>query len=287
MTNVTVIGLGPMGQAMARVLLGKGVAVTVWNRTKSRADDVVAAGAGLAADPVEAVKAGELVILSLTDYQAMYDVLGNATDALEGRVVVNLSSDTPHRTREAAAWLAEHGATLVAGGIMVPAPLVGEEASYVFYSGPRDVFEAHEPVLRHLGRPEYLGEDHALAQLFYQAQLAIFLTALSAYLQSFALLAAEGVDPMRLVPFAKEVTGLASAYLEETVTQVGARAYPGDLSTATMMGATAAHITEASRDAGVDVALPEAVRSHYDRAIAAGHGADNWTSLWEVIAKHE
>lgn len=286
MTNVTVIGLGPMGQAMARVLLDNGVAVTVWNRTKSRADDVVARGAGLAADPAEAVKAGELVILSLTDYQAMYDVLGDATDALAGRVVVNLSSDTPHRTREASTWLAEHGATLVAGGIMVPAPLVGEEASYVFYSGPRDAFETHEPVLRHIGRPEYLGEDHALAQLFYQAQLAIFLTTLSAYLQSFALLAAEGVEPVRLVPFAKEVTGLASAYLEEAVTQTGARSYPGDLSTAKMMGATAAHITEASRDAGTDAALPEAVKSHYDRAIAAGHGANNWTSLWEIIAKH-
>ncbi|WP_116109523.1 NAD(P)-dependent oxidoreductase [Amycolatopsis ruanii] len=285
MTSTTLIGLGPMGQAMVRVLLDHGTEVTVWNRTKSRADDVVARGAGLAATPAEAVKAAELVILSLTDYQAMYDVLADAGEALAGRVVVNLSSDTPQRTREAAAWLAERGATLVAGGIMVPAPLVGAEASYVFYSGPRDVFEAHEPVLRHIGRPEYLGEDHGLAQLFYQAALTIFLTSLSSYLQAFALLEAEGAEPERLVPFAKEAAGLGATYLDETVAHLRARTYPGDLSTATMMGATADHIVQASRDAGVDLALPEAVKSHYDRAIAAGHGRDNWTSLWEVVAK--
>ena len=59
--------------------------------------------------------------------------------------------------------------------------------------------------------------------------------------------------------------------------------HPGDLSTTTMMGATAAHILGASESAGVDTALPRAVLSHYERAIAAGHGKDNWTSIFEVI----
>ena len=91
-TPVTVIGLGPMGQAMVRSLLRAGHPVTVWNRTPSRAADVVAAGATLAATPAEALAASKLVILSLTDYQAMYDILGPATDALAGRTLVNLSS---------------------------------------------------------------------------------------------------------------------------------------------------------------------------------------------------
>jgi hypothetical protein len=52
-----------------------------------------------------------------------------------------------------------------------------------------------------------------------------------------------------------------------------------------MMGATAEHIALTSRDAGVDAVLPDAVRSHYERAIAAGHGKDSWTSLVEIIRK--
>ncbi len=59
---------------------------------------------------------------------------------------------------------------------MVPAPLVGKDGAYVFYSGSRAAFDAHEETLRLIGRPAFLGEDHGLAQLFYQAQLDIFLT---------------------------------------------------------------------------------------------------------------
>jgi 3-hydroxyisobutyrate dehydrogenase-like beta-hydroxyacid dehydrogenase len=50
-----------------------------------------------------------------------------------------------------------------------------------------------------------------------------------------------------------------------------------------MMGATANHILDASRAARIDLTLPLAVKSHYDHAIAAGHGQDNWTSLIETI----
>ncbi|MBV8933960.1 MAG: NAD(P)-dependent oxidoreductase, partial [Kutzneria sp.] len=104
---LTVIGLGPMGQAMVRRYLDSGHEVTVWNRTPSRAEGLVAAGAIRAATATEAIAANELVLLSLTDYPAMYDILGDAGQALAGRIVVNLSSDTPEETRKAATWLTE------------------------------------------------------------------------------------------------------------------------------------------------------------------------------------
>jgi 3-hydroxyisobutyrate dehydrogenase-like beta-hydroxyacid dehydrogenase len=282
---VTVIGLGPMGQAMVRKFLAAGHPTTVWNRTPSRADALVEAGAVRAASPAEAVASSELIVLSLTDYQAMYDILGRAEHALAGRVVANLSSDSPQKTREAAGWLAERGAQLLAGGVMVPAPMVGEEGAYVFYSGPREVFDAHEPTLRVLGRPDYRGDDPALAQLFYQALLAVFLTTLAAELQAAALVGSAGVGARELAPYVKDTLGLAAAFADETGRHVDERSYPGELSTATMMGATADHIVAASTAAGLDTVLPEAVKSLYDRAIAAGHGNDNWTSLYEVIIR--
>ena len=50
-----------------------------------------------------------------------------------------------------------------------------------------------------------------------------------------------------------------------------------------MMGATADHIARASEKSGIDLELPKAVKSHYDRAIFAGHGTKTWTALYEVI----
>ncbi|GAA4474919.1 NAD(P)-binding domain-containing protein [Phytohabitans houttuyneae] len=82
---VTVIGLGPMGRAMAAALMRAGHPVTVWNRTPGRADSLVAQGATRAASPAAAVAGSDLIVLSLTDYPAMHDILGPIVSLLAGK----------------------------------------------------------------------------------------------------------------------------------------------------------------------------------------------------------
>ncbi|WP_406724975.1 NAD(P)-binding domain-containing protein [Streptomyces sp. GD-15H] len=286
-STVTVIGLGPMGQAMTRTLLTAGHPITVWNRTASRADGVVTDGAMLAATPSEAVEASDLVLLSLTDYQAMYDILDSATGSLAGRTLVNLSSDTPDATREAATWAAGHGATFLTGGVMVPAPMVGTEAAYVYYSGPDEAMQSHLPTLALLGTPKHLGEDPGLAQMMYQAQLALFLTTLSGLMHATAMLGTAGIKAREALPellsFADSIGDILRAGEENPGTALDAGEHPGDLSTVTMMGATSDHIVETSTSLGLDLALPLAVQAHYRRAIEDGHGGDNWTRIIDSI----
>lgn len=281
------IGLGPMGQAMTRTLLTTGHPVTVWNRTPGRADGVVAEGATLAPTPGEAVEASGLVILSLTDYQAMYDILGSATASLTGRTLVNLSSDTPDRTREAATWAAEHGAGFLTGGVMVPAPMVGTEAAHVYYSGREQVMESHRATLTPLGTPRYLGDDPGLAQMMYQAQLAVFLTTLSALMHATAMLGTAGLKASEALPellaSADAIGDILRAGEEKPGTALDGGRHPGDLSTVTMMGATSDHIVETSTSLGLDLALPLAVQAHYRHAIENGHGGDNWTRIIDSI----
>jgi 3-hydroxyisobutyrate dehydrogenase-like beta-hydroxyacid dehydrogenase len=286
LASVTVFGLGPMGRAMVTTLMHAGHAVIVWNRTQSRAVELVTAGATLALTPADAVMASKLVILSLTDYRAMYDVLGGSSGALVGKVLVNLSSDTPEASREAAAWAGEHGASFLTGGVMVPAPMIGTEAAYVYYSGPEALLREHDSVLRLIGTPRYVGQDPGLAQVWYQAQLTVFLTALSGLLQAAALVSAAGVPVGSFLPEALDTISGIAAMLEggqELANNLETGVHPGDLSTVLMMGATAEHIVRTSETLGIDVGMPEALKSHYDRAIAAGHGNHNWTALYEVI----
>jgi len=240
----------------------------------------------LAPTPADALAASGLTILSLTDYQAMHDILAESTDALAGTTIVNLSSDTPDVTREAAAWATQHGARFLAGGVMVPAPLVGTEAAYVYYSGPEALLRSHEAVLRLLGQPRYVGDDPGLAQLWYQAQLAVFLTALSGLLQAAAMVSATGVPVGDFLPDALDtLTGIPQILDggHDLGTQLETGVHPGDLSTVLMMSATADHILNTNDASGVDTELPRAIKSHYDRAIDAGHGTDNWTALYQVI----
>ncbi|MEW2383972.1 hypothetical protein AB0873_18055 [Micromonospora sp. NPDC047707] len=159
---------------------------------------------------------------------------------------------------------------------MVPAPAVGTPDAYVYYSGPRDTYDRHEPVLSVIGRPKYLGEDPGLAQLFYQAHLDVFLTSLSSLLHATALVASAGVAPADFLPDALQTLTDIPAMVGDGATLAGELAageHPGDVS-------TALRTSEAS---GVDPELPKAVKSHYDRAIAAGLGNRNWTALYEVI----
>src|SRR5690606_27747135 len=162
-------------------------------------------------------------------------------------------------------------------------PMVGTEVSYVYYSGPRETFDAVEQRLALIGQPRYVGADPALAQLYYQAQLTVFLTTLSGLLQATALVGAAGVSATEFLPQAYETVAGPPAMAANAAELLDSGEHPGDLSTVLMMGATADHIIGASEKAGIDLELPRAVQSHYARTIAAGNGRDNWTRLYDVI----
>ncbi len=273
-----------MGRAMVRALLRAGHAVTVWNRTPARADDVVSAGARLADNPSAAVAAGDLIILSLTDYRAMWDILGQATSVLAGRTLVNLSSDTPDATREASTWARSHGASFLTGGVMVPAPMIGTSRAYVYYSGDHGAFATHRLVLAHIGDPRFLGDDPGRAQLMYQAHLDVFLTTLSGLAHATALVGSAGITAETFLP---EVMRLFHAIPDmiaaDGVGGLGARIdageHPGAGSSITMLGATADHIHASSAAVRIDTTLPDVIRAQYHRAINDGHGADGWTRI--------
>ncbi|GGZ22441.1 6-phosphogluconate dehydrogenase [Streptomyces inusitatus] len=281
---ITVIGLGPMGRAMAGAFLAKGHPVTVWNRTASRADDLVARGASLAATPAEALSAGELAVLSLTDYDAMYAILEPAAAALPGKTLVNLSSDTPDKARAAAAWAAGHGARHLTGGVQASPEGIGRPETFTYYSGPRDVFEANRAVLEVLTRTDYRGEDPGLAALYYQLQLGVFWTTSLAFLHALAVARKSGIDAGEILPhLSGTVAGMPDIF-GFYASRVDAGQHTGDADRLSMGAASIDHVARTARDAGVDDSLPAAVLALFERGIAAGHADDSFTRLVEHLA---
>ncbi|WP_432590250.1 NAD(P)-binding domain-containing protein [Streptomyces sp. HD1123-B1] len=281
--SVTVIGLGPMGQAMVRALLARGYEVTVWNRTARKADGLVADGAVLAPSVEEALAANELVILSLTDYDAMYAVLEPATAALAGKVVANLSSDTPRRAREAAQWAAGHGAGYLTAGVAVSPSLVGTPEGYAYYSGPKDLLEAHWSTLEVISRVEYRGEDPGLAALYYQIQMDLFWTSMTAWLHSVAVAEANGISVEEILPFSEDVAASLPHFFRFYAPRLAAGDHTGDVDRLAMGVASMEHVVDTVRAAEVDAALPEAVLDVFRRGAAAGHADDSFTVLREVF----
>src|SRR5581483_7808516 len=102
-----------MGSRMAPRLCAAGHEVTAWNRTREKAEPLVAAGARLADSPADAARGAEVVVTMLADGPAVGEVLFGAGVAAalepEGAVVVDMSSIPPSLAREHAARLAERG----------------------------------------------------------------------------------------------------------------------------------------------------------------------------------
>ncbi|MES4901080.1 MULTISPECIES: NAD(P)-binding domain-containing protein [unclassified Streptomyces] len=283
---VTVIGLGAMGQALAGAFLAAGHPTTVWNRSAHKADALVARGAARAKTPAEAVKAGEIVVVCVVDYEVSQAILGPLGAELAGRALVNLTSDTPERAREAAAWAAGHGIDYLDGAIMVPTPVIGSPQALLLYSGERAVFEAHEATLKALGgNNRYLGADHGVAPLYDLALLNVFYSSMAAMVHSLAMVGADGVTAKEFLPYIKEFLALLPAMADQVADGVDNREYPGDLGNLAMEAAGVDHILEAGEARGLDSGPLAAVRALMGRAIADGRGGDGFASVIEDIRK--
>ncbi|MFT2019174.1 NAD(P)-dependent oxidoreductase [Streptomyces sp. 796.1] len=284
---VSVLGLGLMGQALAAAVLSAGHPTTVWNRTPSKAADLVTSGATLAPTPHEAVTASDLVIVCLTEYDAVRTLLEPLADALRDRTLINLTSGSSAQAREVAAWAAERGIGYLDGAIMAIPPVVGTPDAFILYAGERARFESAEPALRALAPAgtTHLGADHGLSSLYDVALLGLMWGTLNSFLHGAALLGSAGVPAAEFAPFANQwlasVTGFVSAY----ATQIDAGGYPADDAKIDTHLATMDHLIHESEAAGITTALPHFVKDLASRAIAAGHGTSSYAALIEQFRK--
>ncbi|MFJ8622785.1 NAD(P)-dependent oxidoreductase [Kitasatospora sp. NPDC093550] len=284
--SVTVLGLGAMGTALAGAFLAAGHPTTVWNRTAAKAEPLVARGAVAAASAGEAVTANQLIVACLLDYGALKAVLVGQEAALAGRTLVNLTSGSPEQARELADWAAGLGLSYLDGAIMITPPGIGGPEATVLYSGAPDALTRYRPTLAALGEPVDLGPDAGVAGLYDTAMLGLMWSALSGWLHGAALVRADGVRAADFTPVVTRwLSGAVAGFIGRYAAQVDARSYPGDDASLDVHLAAMEHLLHASRARGVDTTLPEVLAAQVSRAITAGHGADSYARVIEVIEK--
>ncbi|WP_067827905.1 NAD(P)-dependent oxidoreductase [Actinomadura kijaniata] len=285
-TPVTVIGLGLMGRALAGAFLRAGHPTTVWNRTAAKAEPLVAQGARPAGSPREAVAAGPLVVVCVTDYDAVRELLEPLEDVLGDRVLVNLTSGTSRQARETAAWAARRGVTYLDGAIMAAPQGIGTADALVYYSGPRAAFDLHEPTLRSLGdEATHLGDDHGLPALYGVAATSVMWGLLDGFLQGAALLGTAGVDASTFAAFTRENIGTIVDWMSGYARQIDDGAYTALDATIEIQLDAMAHLVHESESVGVSADLPRFFKSLGDRAVAEGHGGDGYAAMIELFRK--
>jgi 3-hydroxyisobutyrate dehydrogenase-like beta-hydroxyacid dehydrogenase len=278
-STVSVLGLGALGSALTRALVAAGRTVTVWNRTGSRADGLVAAGAARAPSPASAVRAADIVVVAVGDTDAVRAVLEPVADDLARRVVVTLTSGTPEQARDLAEWAGRHGAGYLDGAAMSGVRLIGGPDALFLYSGAPAAFTAAGPVLEAFGRAEYLGADPGIASLYDTALLGVNMSVLSGFAHALALVGSAGVAPTDFAAVATGYLPFVLGLLADYARQTEEGRYPADEGTLEVLAAAVDHLVTTSARAGVRTEVPDALRALIDRAIAAGHGQDGPAAL--------
>ncbi|MCA2218951.1 NAD(P)-dependent oxidoreductase [Jidongwangia harbinensis] len=286
--SVTVLGLGPMGRALAGAFLDAGVPTTVWNRTPGRDSALVARGASGAGSAADAVAASDLTVVCVVNYDASDAVLrpGEVAAALAGRTVVNLTADTPARARETADWAHRHRIGYLDGAIMTPTTTIGTPDAVFLHSGPADVYRRHRPVLDSLGGTHtHLGEDAGRAAAYDIALLDVFWTALAGYTHALAVAHAEGVTARELAPFAAGIGTILPRIFEQVANDVDGGTFSGVDNPITSAASSMAHIVHTSEAHGIDAGIMRAAEGLARRVIGRGHGTDGFSRVAEYLLR--
>ncbi|MFD1953005.1 NAD(P)-dependent oxidoreductase [Paenibacillus thailandensis] len=290
MSDVTIIGLGPMGAALARTLLQHGSRVTVWNRTSEKAEPLIRDGAVFQREAAAAVSASPVVIVCVANYEISRSILGteSAAAALAGRVVVELSTGTPQDARNSERWVREQGAEYLDGAIMATPAQIGMPDTPIFVSGSKAAFNRSEPVLKILaGNLMFMGESVGAASAWDLAALSTMFGAMFGFFHGARILETEGhtADSFgSLIADISPVFGQMIKY-EGEIIQTGK--YEGPQSSIkTCMGTAALWLKHAS-EAGINAEFPAFAMGLYNKAITAGYENEELAAIMKVLRQSD
>jgi 3-hydroxyisobutyrate dehydrogenase-like beta-hydroxyacid dehydrogenase len=203
--DVGFIGLGNMGAAMARNLIKAGHSVTVYNRSRDKAEALANDGAIVARSPADAARTG-IVLAMLTNDAALTAVTESDDGVLAGLppdgILVNMSTVSLAVTRRLVAALQ------AAGKYFVAAPVFGRpdaaEAAKLFIpvAGPAQAVARIEPLLAAIGQKTVqFGEDPVHAAAVKISGNFMLQTAIEGLAEALALIRSHGVDPAQYLDF--------------------------------------------------------------------------------------
>jgi 3-hydroxyisobutyrate dehydrogenase-like beta-hydroxyacid dehydrogenase len=283
MSNVAFLGLGLMGSQMARRLAETGNDLTVWNRTKERAERLADVATVCADSPAAAVKGAQYVVTMLATPQAVEEVAfgegGMAAVLTPGQVWIDMSTIGPEEFRDATARLPE-GVVAVDAPVRGSVPEATEGRLQIFVGADTDVFDRVEALIAPLGTVRHVGPPGAGASMKLVVNLALVST-MVVFGEAVTLGRALGLDQSAVMDV------LAESPIGPTV-----RAKRANLETSSyppsfkLVLATKdiVLVDDAAATAGLDLPVAAAVRVWMEDALAQGAGDLDFSAVAEAIA---
>jgi 3-hydroxyisobutyrate dehydrogenase-like beta-hydroxyacid dehydrogenase len=268
------LGLGTMGEPIANNLRRAGHDLTVWNRTRSRADHIVSKGGKLARTARECATGKDLVFTCVSDEKALDAVLDGPDGVLaglaRGDILIDMSTAGVRSARSVAARAADRGAAFLASPILGSRPTVEKAQVVLLVGGQGPAREKARPALHAVSARIIELDDPVQAALMKLCVNAVGAAMVAGFGEALALGASGGLPPWKFVEVLQ-----ASSFHSPLFLMKGELVEKGDYAprfAVSLAEKDQRLAQEAAAEQGARVPVNEAVRRLLADAIESGRG---------------
>src|SRR5213596_3394922 len=285
--TISYLGLGTMGGGMASNLLKAGYKLTVWNRSAEKCESLARKGARVADTPADAVHDVDLVMYSLSNDQAVEEVVFGANGVLsginEGQIAMDMSTVHPVTS------LREQEAYTKRGVDFLDAPVFGSKQEsadaklWIMAAGNKTIFEKVKPVLEHLGQTvHYFGKNGNAAAMKLVGNLIVALE-MEALAEGLVLAQKAGLDLKTVMEVAK-VADFRSPLLASNGQNILKRDFSTSFALKLMLK-DAGLIEKFAGNLRSPIPGLRVVEKNLESAVAFGFGKENASAIIRALEK--
>ncbi len=285
--NVGIIGTGLLGSAIAKRLVSSGHKVSVYNRTRQKAESLKNLGIQVMDSPKELAEKCDLVITVLKDAPVIEQMAFGTNGIIQGKhdrlIVADMSTISPISSRQIAEKFSDNGISMIDTPVMGGPHLAEKGQMIVMVGGKKEIYEKCKPVFDSIGEKTFLlgenGSGHAM-KLAMNSQIAILALSLS---EGIILAKKSGLDPMTFL----EV--LNSTYFKTGMSvNKGPKMAKGNFEPSfflKMMQKDLDEIDYTAKEFGANMPMSNLANEIYQKAIKEGFGEMDYTGILAYLEK--
>ncbi|MET0356963.1 MAG: NAD(P)-binding domain-containing protein [Cellvibrio sp.] len=286
MSDVSVVGLGAMGVTIAQLFIKQGLRVTLWNRSRDKAESLIKQGATFAPTITAALTASQITVVCVFDYAAATDIFQHLeyTPALAHRTVVQLTTGDSSDAHRFLAWASKYKLNYLDGAIQAAPSQMGQENTPILLSGDENIFRAAKPTLNILaGNIIYLGGKIDAAAIVDAATLSYVYGAMIGFIHGSHMVEVAGLNVAQYGKIVKQISPSFGEFFQYEGGVIQSGDFTASESPMRISVVATKRILQSSVDAKINTEIPAFIADLFKRADAAGLSDREVAALIEVV----